>query len=382
MSGPTVMLVAAEASGDNLGAGLMRALKARYPDARFIGAGGAAMAAEGLVSAFDTSELSIIGFTEALMVARKAARRVKQLVALARVEKPDVAVLIDSYGFNIRLGAAMRQAGLKIPLVKYVGPQVWATRPGRAKTLARVFDHLLAILPFDAPFYERHGLPVTFVGNPTLAIDFSRANPGRLRKTIGAGPDDPILLLLPGSRKSEIERIGPAFEDAVARLQAERPKLHVVCPVAPTVAGLLKSRLSTRVHVVEGDEAKKDAMKAATAALACSGTVTTELALAGVPMVVGYRLGALTLLIFKAIMKAPFITLINIAAGKEVAPELLQGNCTGEKLAAAIGRLLDDPALRVSKAAEQDAALDRLGRGMPDPSAKAAEILAGYLKAR
>jgi len=376
------MLVAAEASGDNLGAGLMRALKARYPDARFIGAGGAAMAAEGLVSAFDTSELSIIGFTEALMVARKAARRVKQLVALARVEKPDVAVLIDSYGFNIRLGAAMRQAGLKIPLVKYVGPQVWATRPGRAKTLARVFDHLLAILPFDAPFYERHGLPVTFVGNPTLAIDFSRANPGRLRKTIGAGPDDPILLLLPGSRKSEIERIGPAFEDAVARLQAERPKLHVVCPVAPTVAGLLKSRLSTRVHVVEGDEAKKDAMKAATAALACSGTVTTELALAGVPMVVGYRLGALTLLIFKAIMKAPFITLINIAAGKEVAPELLQGNCTGEKLAAAIGRLLDDPALRVSKAAEQDAALDRLGRGMPDPSAKAAEILAGYLKAR
>lgn len=372
----TVMLVAAEASGDDRGAGLARALRRRLGDkVRFVGVGGEKLAAEGLESPFDIAELSILGLWEGLMAYPKVVRRADETAAIAAREKPDVAVLIDSWGFTLRVAQRLRKLDPRLPLIKYVGPQVWASRPGRAKTLAATVDHLLAIHAFDAPFFEAAGLPTTFVGNATLSLDFADARPGRLRKAIEAGPGDPILLVLPGSRPSEIARVLPPFEEAVNILKSERPDLHVVVPVAPTVAEAVKARVAGwphRAHVVEGDQGKRDAFRAATVALACSGTVTTELALAHVPMVVGYRLGPVTYWLLKPLIRTKFVTLFNIAAQAFIAPELIQGDCTGPRLAAEVARRLDDPALRAAQVAAQDEALAKMGRGGPDPSEAAA----------
>ncbi|WP_293681550.1 lipid-A-disaccharide synthase, partial [uncultured Phenylobacterium sp.] len=325
------MLVAAEASGDDRGAGLARALKRRLGDGvRFVGVGGERMAAEGVNSPFGIADLSIFGLLEGLLAYRKVIRRADEVAALAARERPDVAVLIDSWGFTLRVAHRLRKQG--IPVVKYVAPQVWASRPGRARTTARAYDLLLTIHAFDAPAFEKEGLAVRFVGNSTLAIDFATADPARLRAEIGAGPKTPVLLVAPGSRPSEIARVLPAFEDAVRRLKVERPELRVVLPVARTVAELVKSRVAGwphSVHVVEGEAAKKDAMRAATVALACSGTVTTELALAGCPVVVGYRLGPFTHALLKRLIRTRWITLFNIAAQDFVAPELIQDDCNG-----------------------------------------------------
>jgi lipid-A-disaccharide synthase len=378
------MLVAAEASGDERGAGLARALKRRLGEGvRFVGVGGAQMAAEGVESPFNIRELSVLGLVEGLMAYSKVVRRSDETAALAAREQPDIAVLIDSWGFTLRVAQRLRRLDPALPLVKYVGPQVWATRPGRARTLARTVDHLLSIHAFDARYFEAEGLPVTFVGNSALSLDFSGADAGRLRAEIGAGADDPILLVLPGSRPSEIERVMPPFEAAVAELKAGRPELHVVVPAAPTVADLVKARVAgwpLQANVVEGEGPKLDAMKAATVALACSGTVTTQLALAGVPMVVAYRVGAMTYAILKPLVRTPYATLFNIAAGSAVAPELIQHDCNGPALAAEVARRLDDPALRAAQVQAQYAALDKMGRGGADPDEVAAEAVLRMVK--
>jgi lipid-A-disaccharide synthase len=376
---PCVMLVAAEASGDNLGAGLAAALKRKLKGrVRLVGVGGPRMAAEGVESPFDITELSVLGYVEGLMAYPRVVRRANETAALAARARPDVAVLIDSWGFTLRVASRLRRLDPGIALIKYVGPQIWASRPGRAKVLAAAVDRLLTLHAFDAPMFEAAGLPSTFVGNPALAKDFSKARPARLRKAIGAALDDPILLVLPGSRPSEILRMSAPFGEAAARLKAERPALRIVVPVAASVAGAVRAAVAAwpcEAHVVETDELKDDAFAAATAAIACSGTVTTELALAGCPMVVGYKIGKLTYALLRRMMTTPFITLFNIAAGRMIATELVQDNCTPEALARAIAPLLDDALRRDAQAAEQTAALDLMGRGGPDPSNAAADAV-------
>lgn len=384
MSAPCVLVTAVEASGDALGADLMRALKARLgPRTRFVGVGGPLMAREGLASAFGIAELSIVGLVDGLLAWRRAARRAAELVRLAERERPDIAVLIDSWGFSYLLAKALRKRLPSLPLVKYVAPQVWATRPGRARALAGAFDHLLSIIAFEPPVFAAAGAKVTFVGHPALASDRARGDAARLRARIGAAADDPILLVLPGSRRSEVERLLPPFEAAVRLLAAGRPRLHVVVAAAGAVAGTVQARAAgwPGAQVIEDEAGKRDAMAAATVALACSGTVTTELAAAGCPMVVAYRLGALTYAVARCIIRTRWITLINIAAGAEVAPELIQAECTGPKLAAALALRLDDPALRAAQAAAQTAALEKLGGQGAAPGEAAAEVIVGMLAA-
>jgi lipid-A-disaccharide synthase len=378
----TVMLVAAEASGDERGAGLARALRRKLGDGvRFVGVGGPHMAAEGVASPFDIAELSVLGLVEGVMAYPRVVRRADETAALAARERPDVAVLIDSWGFTLRVAHRLRRLDPGLPLIKYVGPQVWATRPGRAKTLARAVDQLLSIHAFDSSYFEAEGLPVTFVGNSALSLNFSAADPARLRAQIDAKAGEPILLVLPGSRPAEIERVMPSFAEAVAILEAERPGLQVVIPAAPTVAEMVKASVAgwpRPPHVIEGEQGKLDAMKAATVALACSGTVTTQLALAGAPMVVGYRIGPLTYAILRRLVRTRYITLFNIAADAAVAPELIQHDCNGPALAAEVARRLDDEAYRQAQIRAQYAALDKMGRGGPDPDEAAA---AAVLKA-
>ena len=379
------MLVAAESSGDLLGAGLARALKLRLPGVELVGVGGAKMAAEGIDSPFDIGQLSVLGIFEGVAAYPRVVARVRDTLALAKAEQPDVAVLIDSWGFTLRVAQALKRWNPGLKVVKFVGPQVWASRPGRAKTLAKTVDHLLSILPFDQPLYAPFGLPVTFVGNPTMSRNFDDANAGRARKSLGAKPDDFILLILPGSRPAEVKRLMEPFGDAVRRLRTVYPDLIVAVPVAGSVAGAVKEQAALwpqPVHIIEEDAAKYDAMKAATVALACSGTVSTELALCGAPMVIAYRVGAATFEVVRRLIKTPYITLLNIAAQKPIAPEFIQHDCTGPKLAAAISARLDDPTLRALQIEAQNAALALMGRGQADPYVKAAEVVAGLAVAQ
>ena len=370
-----IMLVAAEPSGDALGAGLMRALRRRLGEGvRFVGVGGARMEAEGLQSPFDIADLSILGWAEGLKAYPRVVKRADETAALAAREKPDAAVLIDSWGFTLRVAQRLRRQDPALKLIKYVGPQVWASRPARAKTLARAVDHLLSILAFDAPYFERAGLKVTPVGNPTLAKDFSTADPHWLREAVGAAPDDPILLVLPGSRRQEIARLMAPFGDAVARLKTSHPRLHVVLALAESVAEEARAAAQdwpVKPFIVEGEAGRIDAMRGAT------------LALAGCPMVVAYRISGLTYVLLKPAIKTKWVTLINIAAGREIAPEFIQGRCTGPLLAKALAARLDDEDLRGRQIAEQTEALGRLGPiGGPDPSERAADAVLAVMEGR
>jgi lipid-A-disaccharide synthase len=386
MAALCIMLVAAEPSGDALGQGLMRALRRRLGrNVRFVGVGGPLMTAEGLDSLFDITELSIWGWAEGVKAYPRVIARANQTAALAAREKPDAAVLIDSWGFTLRVGQRLRRRDRGLLLVKYVGPQVWAARPGRAKTLARTFDHLLSILAFDAPFFEREGLPVTKVGYPALAMKLD-ADPERARNRIRADKDDQILLVLPGSRPSEIERLMPPFGEAVALLKQTRPGLQIMLAMAPSVAKAIKDQAALWAyppHLIEGEVPKLDAMRAATVALACSGTVTTELAIAECPMVVSYKVSPISAFLIRMMIKTRYITLLNIAADRAVVPELIQDACTGPALARAVAARLDDAHLRAEQIADQTAALDLLGpRDGIDPAQRAADAVIGLLKAR
>jgi lipid-A-disaccharide synthase len=390
MSAPLcIMLVAAEASGDKLGADLAQALKRRLGEGvRFVGVGGERMAGQGLQSPFAIAELSILGLWEGLRAYPRVRRRARETAEIALREKPDIAILIDSWGFTLRVAQALRNRDPTLPIVKYVAPQVWASRPGRARTLARTVDLLLSIHSFDAPYFEAEGLPTTFVGNSSLRPRAVGADPQRLRDHIGAEAGEPILLVLPGSRPAEIARLTPPFADAVRRLRSSHPKLHVVLPLASTVAAQVKAMadadptLWPGVWMIEDDALKAHAMASGTVALACSGSVTTELALNGCPMVVGYKLGALTHIILRRLVTTKYITLFNIAAGREIAPEFVQHACTGQALAHAVGLRLDDPALRSAQIAAQDMALDKMGRAeIGDPAERAADAVLTLLSA-
>ncbi len=373
-----IMLVAAEASGDALGAGLAVALKARLgADVIFVGVGGPKMAEQGVRSPFDIAELSIHGWLEGMKAYGIVKRRVADTVALGVAEKPDAVVLIDSWGFTIRVAKALRAVLPGVPLIKYVGPQVWASRPGRAKTLAAAVDHLLALYAFDAPWFEREGLSTTVVGSQALHVDMSAADPAAFRVEQGIAAGAPLLVVLPGSRPSEIRLMTPVYEAAIARLKAADPSLEIAVVVAGTVAADVTARVATwpfRAHVV-GEDRKYAAMRAATVALATSGTVSTELALAGAPTVIAYRFQPLSYAIMKPFFTGKYATLFNHAADEEIARELIQNDATPEKVATEVGRLLADPEARQAQARRQTAALDLMGREGRDPSEIAADAV-------
>jgi len=381
-----LMLVAAEASGDALGAGLIRALNRQAPGVfDFVGVGGARMKEQGVDSPFDIAQLSILGLVEGLKALPRVKARVRDTVALARREAPDAVVLIDSWGFTLRAAQAIRQAMPDVPLIKYVGPQVWAARPGRAKTLASAVDFLIALHPMDPPFFEAQGLKTVVVGNPALHVDMSRADPRGWRQAQGLQPDTPVLLVLPGSRPAEIRHMMPLFGEVMTRLHTERPDLVFAMPLADTVRQQVLDALETipvPVRAVEGETDKFSAMQAATLALACSGTVSTELALAGCPMVIAYKLEPLTFFIYKRISTLKHATMFNIMVDKRVAPEFIQGDANADNLVKAVAERLDDPALRARQVAEQYDALDVMGRGQEPPADKAAAALLEFLASR
>ncbi|GFM52267.1 lipid-A-disaccharide synthase [Pseudomonas cichorii] len=336
-----IALVAGEASGDILGSGLMRAIKARHPDVEFIGVGGPLMEAEGMVSSFPMERLSVMGLVEVLGRLRELLARRKLLVQTLIDEKPDVFIGIDAPDFTLNIELQLRRAGIKT--VHYVSPSVWAWRQKRVLKIREGCDLMLTLLPFEARFYEEKGVPVRFVGHPladTIPLESDRP---AARAELGLG-DGPVVALMPGSRGGEVGRLGSLFFDTAERLLAQRPGLRFVLPCASPqrraqVEQLLQGRdlpvtlLDGRSHV---------ALAACDAVLIASGTATLEALLYKRPMVVAYRLAPLTFWILKRLVKSPYVSLPNLLAQRLLVPELLQDDATPEALTRTLLPLLDD----------------------------------------
>ena len=377
MTGPTLFLVAGEESGDVIGARLMAALKHRTGGAvRFAGIGGERMAAEGLESQFPMQELSLMGLVEILPKARHLLRRIRQTAEAVLQLRPDAVVTIDSPGFNLRLAKRLEGQGIK--RIHVVAPQVWAWRPGRAAKIARLFDHLLTLMPFEPPYFTVHGLDCTFTGHPVVENGADAGDGGSFRMEHGIPGDAPLLCVLPGSRAAEIDRLAPVFGETLARLARGRPELRAVVVAAPAVAervGEAVADWSVPTVIVEGDRAKYDAFAACDAALAASGTVTLELGLAGAPMVVAYRVNALTAWLGRRLIKIPYVSLLNVVLGRKAVPEYLQEDCRADLLEAALAPLLDDPEAAAAQRRDCAEASRLVGLGGPPPSDRAAEAV-------
>ncbi|MDX2277111.1 MAG: lipid-A-disaccharide synthase [Hyphomonadaceae bacterium] len=369
-----IFLVAAEASGDALGADLARVLRARDSSLILEGVGGAAMAEQGIVSKADIGGLAVLGFIDGLLAYDRVKRAVAATVAAILASKPDVVVLIDSWGFTLRVAQGVRLAAPTIKLVKYIGPQVWATRPGRAKTLAATVDHLICIHDFETPYYAPYGLPCTVCGHPAVG----RYRPGdaaAFRARHGFSENEKIVLVLPGSRPAEIRRLGETFWRAALDLKHTHTRVRLVCVAAHAVRDSVVAQAPPDALIVDERE-KEDAFAAATVVLAASGTVTTEVALQGAPMVVGYKLGWITWALARAFLfKGKYASLINVAANAEVAPELIQTRFTAANIVAAAAPMFSDDARRQQQIAKQNAALDLMGRGGRPASEIAADAV-------
>ena len=349
---PLIYLVAGEPSGDLLGARLMTALvELTGGQVRFAGVGGPNMAAVGLKSLFPIDELAVMGIVEILPHAFKIYRRIRQTRAAVLRDKPAVLVTIDSPSFTLEIAEGLQGKG--IPLVHYVAPQVWAWKPWRAKSVAKYLDLLLALLPFEPPYFEKYGLKTIFTGHPAVegrggalaageeAMDF--------RRRYGIAADARVITVLPGSRRGEVSRLSKVFGEGLEQLAKRIPDLHVVVPTVSNVAPLVREETAlwrVPVTVLEGFAEKYDAFQESEAALAASGTVAVELAVAGVPTVIGYRANAITAWLAPRLLKIKYVSLPNLLLDRPMLPELLQSNLTPDSIAANLQALLDDTARR------------------------------------
>ena len=337
-----IALVAGEASGDILGSGLMRAIKARHPDAEFIGVGGPLMEAQGMQSYFPMERLSVMGLVEVLGRLRELLARRKLLVQTLIDEKPDVFIGIDAPDFTLNIELQLRRAGIKT--VHYVSPSVWAWRQKRVLKIREGCDLMLTLLPFEARFYEEKGVPVRFVGHPladTIPLESDRAP---ARGELGLAGDVPVVALMPGSRGGEVGRLGTLFFDAAERLLAQRPTLRFVLPCAsPQRRTQTEELLQGRdLPITLLDGRSHTALAACNAVLIASGTATLEALLYKRPMVVAYRMAPVTFWILKRLVKSPYVSLPNLLAQRLLVPELLQDAATPEALAETLLPLIDE----------------------------------------
>lgn len=379
----SVMLVCGEPSGDQLGGELMAGLKALEPSIVITGVGGAAMAAQGLKTLFPLDDTAVMGLREVVPKIPVILRRVREAADYALQIRPDAVVLIDSPDFTHRIARRLKKIDPAIRTVNYVAPQVWASRSYRAKAMARYFDLVLALLPFEAPFFESYGLKTVFVGHPVIERIAKMTGGAALRARLGIAADAPLLCVLPGSRTNEVRLLLPIFREAVAILAKKIPGLVCVLPTVAHVSARVREGAKnwpTPLHILDGDDDKFAAFDAADAALAASGTVTTELALSRTPMVMAYMLGWLTWKLMRPFVSAPFGTLVNVLLEREAVPEFLQEKCRPEGLAAALLPLMTDKAAAEKQLADLDEATLKLGRGKEAPSLRAAEALLAFMR--
>jgi lipid-A-disaccharide synthase len=379
-----IFLVAGEASGDHLGAALMRAMRQDLLALDFIGVGGPAMEAEGLVSLFPLADLAVMGFLPVLANLRRLLGRIDLTAKAILAAQPDALVIIDSPDFTHRVARRVRKIRPELPVIDYVSPTVWAWRPGRARKMRGYIDHVLALLPFEPEAYQRlDGPPCTYVGHPLIEqiSDLQPNEADRCRREL----EPPVLLILPGSRRSEIRRLMPRFAETLVRLAAIVPRFDPVLPAVPHLEDEIRAGLENwpiRPRIVSGETAKFAVFRQARAALAASGTVTLELALAQVPTVVAYEVSPLEAQV-RYFITVPSIVLPNLILGENFVPEFLQERCRADQLAKAIAPLISDGPQRIA----QMAAFARLETLMKPrhsgaPSINAARVIGETIAAR
>lgn len=377
-----LFLLAGEASGDRLGAGLMRGLRQLKPDVRFRGIAGPEMQSEGLDSLFDMAELSVMGLAEVLPKYFALKRRLDQTVAEVLAWKPDILVTIDSPDFCLRVARAVRAADPSIRTCHYVAPSVWAWRPGRAKKMAAYIDHVLALLPFEPPYMQAEGMACDFVGHPVAAQPAVTSKQiAQFQADFGLDPAGRSLVVLPGSRASEIKRLLPIFCKVVA--QPCFAEFQLIFPTLPHLEPLLRAEIDalaqdtvlvTGAGLTAADAAEQRlvAYGAATAALAASGTVSLELAAAGTPMVIAYDMGFISRLVIGAMLKIDTVTLVNLVSETRAVPEFIGTDCKAERIAPALQQILDAPD---AQAQAIKTTMTRLGRGDPELPYRAARAV-------
>jgi len=375
-----IFVIAGEASGDVLGGRLMHAMQAQRNDLDFSGIGGPRMAEAGLVSRFPMQELAKMGLAEILPHILPLRRRIQETIAAITASRPDILVTIDSPGFCLRVLKGVQTLGIK--RVHYVAPQVWAWRQKRVKTYPGLWDELLCLLPFEPEFFARHDLHANFVGHPVLESGAGQGVAERFFATNkilrGATP----VVILPGSRVTETSRLLPVFRETMARLQLRIPNLVPVLAAAPGIADAAASMVAdwpVEPIIVRGEADRYDAFAAARAALTKSGTSTLELAMAGVPMAVTYRVNPLSGAIGRRVIKVPYVAMINLLANRELVPELLQQDCEPAKLAATLQTLLSDPQAASAQRNGFASALATLRPPGALPSAAAAAAILKHL---
>lgn len=380
MEEKTVYLIAGEPSGDLLASRLMRALKRKTGGkVRFEGVGGETMAAEGFHSLFDSSELAVMGLAEVIPSIPRILKRIDETVADIAARKPDVVVTVDSWSFSARVNKKLKALNTGIPQIHYVAPQVWAWKKRRARTCGRYIDRLMALLPYEPQYFEPYGLKTDFVGHPVVEGGAAKGDGEKFRKEHGIAPETPVLCVLPGSRRSETKYLLPVFKEAVAILAEKYPTMRVVVPTVVTVEKTVRDAVSDwalPVDVVTGESARYDAFAASSAALAASGTVALELALARVPYTIAYKMNPISSYLARRLVTGKFANLVNIMANREVVREYLLENCRPALLAAEIERLLENEAYRNAEVDRAFDVLKTLGAdGEETPSDKAADIV-------
>ncbi|MCY1079735.1 lipid-A-disaccharide synthase [Archangium lansingense] len=338
-SAPQILVVAGEASGDAHASELVAALKAQRPDLTFFGMGGSRLAAQGVELLYGAHEVNVMGITEVLPKIPRILQVMGGLAQAAAERRPACAILVDIPDFNLRLAARLKKLG--IPVAYYVSPMIWAWRRGRVKTIARLVDRMLCILPFEEDFYREAGVAARYVGSPVVEQVPSPASAATFRQKLGLPEETPTLALLPGSRMSEIRRILPSMVGAAKQLVAERPGLQVVVPVAPTIPReeILSRFQGSGVQPVLVDGRAPEVVGASDAAIVASGTAALEAGLMQRPLVVVYRVSLITYLVGRMMLKVAHVALVNLLAGRRVVPELLQGDMTPERIAGEIRRL-------------------------------------------
>ncbi len=380
-----VFLIAGEESGDALGAGLMRALEqAAGRPVTFSGVGGARMGGCGLTSLFPMEEIALHGVTAVLARLPQLARRISETVAAVLAAEPDVLIAIDCPAFSLRVARRVRRRNPRITIVDYVSPTVWAYWPGRARRMARFVDRVLAILPFEPEVHTRlGGPPCTYVGHP-LITRLGELRPGEGERPPLSSGRPPVLLVLPGSRQSEIARLTAPFGEAVRRVAQQCGPLEVLLPAVPRLIDEIRARIAdwpVKPTIVEGEAEKLKSFRRAHAALAASGTVSLELALSAVPTVVAYRTDPLVRP-FKAMLTAKSIVLPNLILDELAIPEFIDGDSDPARLVAALAPLLSDSPERAAQLAAFGRITGLMNPDGPAPSARAAEAVLETLKDR
>lgn len=375
-----LLVSAVEASADLQGAAVLRELKRMIPDLRAFGAAGPLLREQGCEALVRAEDLGVMGIAEVLPALPRILDAMDALAEAAAERRPAAALLIDSPDFHLPLARRLKQK--RIPVIDFIGPSVWAWRTYRVKQIARDVSRMLVILPFEAAFYEGHGVRATYVGNPLADRHRESAGPAdraASRAALGLDPSRPVLALLPGSRRQEIARLWEPMLGAARILRASRPDLQLVVPVAPTVDR--EALPGGDLDVVYVGGRAPDVLAAADAAVVASGTATLEAALAQVPTVVVYRLSWLSWLVGRLLVRVKFVSLINLLAGRQLVPELLQRRCTPELIAEHAASLLDAGPARDAQLAGLRALRDELAPpGSPNAARRAAEEIAAVLR--